>query len=151
MATTVLHNFQFKLDNGIGGSLTDYSSQIIKLTTTLKLNAGEHFVFGTRDSYRTIGGKSHEIKLTVRVETTATSLYGILMGIAESGTLATYNGTLTFQLGTPDIATTGSHTATGECKVISAGDPWKAEAGKGEIQMCEFSLGGDGAITYAVA
>jgi hypothetical protein len=151
MALATLHQFQFYLDAGIGGSITDYSGAITKISTSLDVQAGEHWTFAGRDSNRSVGGKSHTIKITVRVETTATSLFGYLMGIAQSGTLATYNGTLTFRLGTPDFATTGSITATGECKVIGAGSPWMAEAGKGDIQTCEFTLGTDGTVTYAVA
>lgn len=147
-----MHQFKFTLDNGIGGSLTDYSGQCTKATApTVKINAGEHWVFNSRDSLRTIGGKSTTIKITVRAETTATSLYGILLAIAHSGTLATYNGTLSFLLGAPDTTTTGSHTWAGECKVIDVGNVVPAEAGKGDIMVCEFTLGGDAAITYAVA
>lgn len=150
MATIVYHNAVLNVDNGIGGSPTAYSSQCTKITTTLKVNAGEHWVFGTRDSDRSVGGKSHVIKPTVRVETTATSFYGILMAILESGTLATYNGELTYQLGVPDFTSSGSHTWTGECKVIGAGNIVMGEAGKGEVQTCDFELGTVRTVTYAV-
>jgi hypothetical protein len=150
MATVTYHSAVLNVDNGIGGTPTAYSSQCTKIATTLKVNAAEHWTFGTRDSQRSVGGKSHEIKPTVRVETTATSFYGILMAILESGTLATYNGTLTYQLGVPDFTSSGSHTWTGECKVVGAGDVVMGEAGKGEVQTCDFTLGTDGAVTYAV-
>jgi hypothetical protein len=150
MATITMHQFKFTLDNGIGGTLTDYSGQITKATAPdVEIMEAKHHTFASRDSNRTIGGKNTEIKITVRVETTATSLYGILTGIAHSATFATYNGQLSFLLGSPDTTTSGSHTWSGECKVIKVGTLLPAEAGKGDIQTCEFTLGGDGTITYA--
>lgn len=149
MATIVHHNAVLNVDNGIGGTPTAYHSQCTKIASTLKVNAGEHWVFAGRGSNRTVGGISHTIKPTVRVETTATSFYGILTTILESATLTTYNGTLTYQLGVPDFTSSGSHTWTGECKVISGGSV-TAEAGKGDVQTCDFELGTDGAVTYAI-
>ncbi len=151
MAVLVQGQFVFKLDNGIGGSPTDYSSQITEIDVPFKINAGEHWTFGSRDSQRTVGGRSHEIALTVRVQDTATSLFGILMAVAESVVQANFNGTLTFQLGVPDFTTTGSHTLTGESKIIDGGTPWSGKAGKGDVQTAKFKLGADGAVTYAVA
>lgn len=151
MAIITMHRFKFTLDNGIGGSLTDYSSQITKASApTVEIMAGKHHTFAARDGNRSIGGKETELKITVRYETTATSLYGILMAIAHSATVATYDGTLSFLLGAPDTTTSGSHTWAGECKVIKAGVAIPGEAGKGDIMTCEFTLGGDGTITYAV-
>ncbi len=150
MTILTQHQFMFTLDNGVGGSLTDYSSQITECEVPQKINAGEHFTYDIRHSKRSVGGLSTSIKVTVRVETTATSLYGILVGIGNSGTITTYNGTISFLLGTPATTGTGAHTWAGECKVISMGG-LKTKAGEGAIQTCQFELGGDGAITYAVA
>src|SRR5690242_4632333 len=121
MTVLTQSQFQITLDNGVGGTPTDYSSQITECEVPQKINAGEHFVFSSRDSQRSVGGKSTSIKLTVRVQDTATSLYGILIGIANSGTITTYNGTISFLLGTPATTGTGAHTWAGECKVISVG------------------------------
>ena len=117
----------------------------------IKINAGEHWTFGSRDSQRTVGGKSTTVKITVRVETGATSLYGICLGVAHHGTSTTYNGTMSFLLGTPLTTGTGAHTWAGELKVIDISSPVKAKAGDGNVQTCVITLGGDGAITYAVA
>jgi hypothetical protein len=152
MAVITKHQHKFTLDNGIGGSLTDYSSQITKVEAPgVDINSAVHHTFSSRDGNTTVGGKTTTLKITVRVETTATSLYGILQGIAHSSTPATYNGTLSFLCGSPDTTTTGSHTWSGECKVTKMGSPIPAEAGKGDAMVCEFTLGGDGTITYAVA
>lgn len=151
MATVTLHQFQFRLDNAVGGSLTDYSGQVTKVEVPVEIMSATHHTFASRDANATVGGKKTTIKATVRVETTASSLYGILMAIAHSATLATYNGTLSYSIGTPDTSTTGSHVMSGECKVTKIGSPLKAEAGKGEIQTVDVELTTDGTVTYAVA
>lgn len=150
MAVITMHNAELKIDNGIGGSLTSYHAQCTKATLTTTPKTGEHFTFGTRGGRQTVGGYSNVVEVTVRNETTATSLYGILMAIVASGTLATYGGTLSFQLGAPDIATTGSHLYSGEVVAVDAGTPVTGEAGKGEVQTTTFKLNVDGNITYAV-
>ncbi len=150
MATVPNHQIVFKLDNGIGGSLTDYGGQITEIDLPVEIMSASHHTFASRYQNATVGGLKHTIKIKVRVETTATSLHGILFMNAHSATPATYNGTYTFQVGTPDVTTTGSLTLTGECKLTKAGSPYKAGAGKGEIQICDYELTTDGALTPGV-
>ena len=133
-----------RMDSTEGGTLSDYSSEVISGTLETTRNNTPHYTFGSPAARVSVGRYMGTLTMLVEANTGAASLHGVLstMALDSSPTART------FEISTPN-ASAGSHKYTFEAHLT--GYPLvNSDAGGNGVATHQATLAIYGEITYTV-
>lgn len=139
-----LGNFKLDTSTGTGttGDLTDYSDDVLSMSAGIPEDNGKYFTIDSAWQKILDGARSFPITLTVPVDTSADSLYTILV----DWKLSTAPGIRQFEASTPN-ASAGAQKFTGSVGIGPISNIFNVQAGSGEVQAVNVTLNSHGAVT----
>lgn len=144
MAVISITDAVIKMDSTEGGSLTDYSSEIISgVLETTRTNT-PHYTFGSPAAKVSVGRYTGTLRFVVEANTGASSLHGVISTMALDGSPTARS----FEVYEPSTAA-GSHKYAFEA--YSVGYPLlNSDAGGSGVATHEATFAIYGEITYTV-
>ena len=133
-----------KMDASEGGSLTDYSNEVMRGTLDTTRTNTKHFTFGVAAGVVSVGKYGGTLTMTIESGTTSTSLHGIFSVMATDSSPTARS----FEVFIPDT-TTGSHKYAFEGALTNY-QLVNADAGGNGVQMHDATIEVEGVITHTV-
>ena len=133
-----------KMDSTEGGTVTDYSNEIMRATLDTTRTNSRHYTFGLVSGLVTVGKLGGTLTLTVEGNTGSTSLLGVLNTMMTD----TSPTTRSFEVYIPNAtAASGSQKYVFEAHLVNL-QMANADAGGNGVAMHEATFEVDGAITF---
>lgn len=144
MAKIDIGSAVIKIDGTEGGSLTDYSSEIISGTLSLTRPNSKHNTLGGTAAFVTVGDLQATVSIVVEGNTGSSSLASVL-GSWIADTSPTERS---FEISTPNSTDVGSQKYTFEAFLVSF-TPVEADANGTGVMRHAAQFESNGAITFA--